>query len=224
MFDGVVKDSYKKPMGDKQRLQTFVVAEYDTEDGGKKEVKLLLRNVVRPSADSAADVSAQPGVLDLTQSVGDFTLQGHSTQGTGTAITVASFNNTIELYQDNSTVTDAGVAHSPVQTRVQPFGSLLVTQDAVEQTSAVGRDGLVCESHGKEWYIDNDMARFDINGLCADHSWSLTTTHGDVWTKGYNKDGALLPFDVFMQLFPAQQLLEMVTNSNIVLRQKKKNK
>lgn len=75
----------------------------------------------------------------------------------------------------------------------------------------------VAESHGIKWYNDeHDITKTGIGKPIAPHQWRLKSQYNSAISimEGSNKDQRIEPFDIFMMLFPAKQLQDMVRFTN----------
>lgn len=76
--------------------------------------------------------------------------------------------------------------------------------------------------HGRDWVNEKDIPPFgfSVDGVIPCRDWGLRIPTGETWREGVIGDESITRLEVFLQLFPPRQLLDLYTLTNIQLRLK----
>jgi hypothetical protein len=78
-------------------------------------------------------------------------------------------------------------------------------------------------AHETDWYANQEHAETTINPIVARREWQLMTTTQQTWSEGCNNGLHHSRLDVFLQMFPATQLVHIVNmTSNELVQNRKK--
>jgi Transposase IS4 len=75
----------------------------------------------------------------------------------------------------------------------------------------------ICISHGMEWFFDDANTVHDIGGRVPSRRWHIKTPIGDHLSFGSNITKRMSRLDVFLLMFPPNQLDVMCRETNIIL-------
>jgi hypothetical protein len=78
-------------------------------------------------------------------------------------------------------------------------------------------DVVVTTAHEREWYKYDAAIGASINGQVPYREWGLHIPTREVWRDGDNSDETITHLEVFLQMFPTQQLNNTFTLMNIQL-------
>jgi hypothetical protein len=76
----------------------------------------------------------------------------------------------------------------------------------------------VAVNHDVPWYENDELLNQDVNGEIPEREWSLRTQVGDYFSTGGNRAGNMSRLDMFLTMFPPNELDVIILETNIQLR------
>jgi Transposase IS4 len=206
----------------KSRTTTTIVADYELGGGTtrRKELNLVSVKVV-PAADQPIpppnvavvavapetpdfpvlpNVDAQPTNNDAQNSViGN--VEANNNNDTNTAI------NDMDNIEEASTDSD-------ISRHIRQFD---LNADDNEVAPPTNRPVPAATVNDFDWYDDPNACLQQLNGPVYKRDWQVQTTNGDTWTDACNVDESISRLDVFLQMFPPEQMQTMLRCTNHIL-------
>jgi Transposase IS4 len=84
------------------------------------------------------------------------------------------------------------------------------------------RNDIIAAPNGERWYKDDAATLMDINGSFPFRSWGVKTPIGDLLGSGSNVGERLSRLEVFLLMFPPQQLETILVATNLQLMENNK--
>jgi Transposase IS4 len=221
ILEGVVAEVVVVRNAGNNRTTTNITADYSLTDCVKRAT-LNIRCVTAKRVEEAEEEEEATISEDLTaqnNAVGDNAVLASRAVALTELEVIPRTPPALARQSDASTSTESPSNSTYTLFPIETVANIHATTTTPRSAAATN---ITHTAHGQNWYTDDVATRTNINGLFPFRAWGIRTPIGDVLGVGSNVGERMSRLDIFMLMFPPQQLETMLFASNLLLTENNK--